>query len=422
MQNAECRIRTRGDRGQGTGDGGYEETGVARGRDLQKLKRGAGVAFTLLLCCDMFFNADVLISALYEDAGYRPYASWSEAYELTEPAIDEILSMGSGFYRIEKDYQRTYNDSIAFGYNSISHYSSAYKKGTIDLLRNLGMWQNWFRSSGRGSTIVTDALFSVKYRLSRADIMPGYDKLFTMNGISVFENPYAFPVAVMSQLHPLDYSNPFLLQNSFVRGIHPSVGDVFYPAPFTVTTQMNGDQPVRAVYRISAVADGPLYLYMDTARAFFNASVYVEGRLIGSTYEEYSVNNMFSLGDYPPGAVIEVTLDLHDKSIKTDGHLAYQLDAAKMGDTAVIAQLNGLEVDRVYANGLTGTINAPDGGWLYTSIPYDEGWRLTVDGRRIETASYAGALLCAYMPAGAHSITLRFTPPGLILEIGRAHV
>ena len=123
---------------------------------------------------------------------------------------------------------------------------------------------------------------------------------------------------------------------------------------------------------------------------------------------------MYCLGEYLPGVSVDATLELHNNQIRTDGFLLYQLDTIRLSSAASAAWRNGLEVDRVYSNGLTGTINAPDGGWLYTSIPYDSGWKLTVDGRVIDTAEYAGALLCAYLPESSHRVTLRFTPPGLL--------
>ncbi|MDR1131311.1 MAG: YfhO family protein, partial [Oscillospiraceae bacterium] len=261
--------------------------------------------FALLLCGDMFLNADTLIAALDRGTYYHQYTDWTDAVALTRPALNALSRLDTGFYRVEKDYQRTFNDPIALGYNGISHYSSAYKQNTNSLLKSLGMWQNWFWSSGRGSTLVTDAMFGVKYRLSRAGEMPGYDLLFSQDGVSVFENSYVLPIAFMSRPYPLE-GNPFERQNALARGIYPDGGDVFSPAFYSWTElgfELGDSGYVRAegqsallVCTVEAVTDGLLYLYMDTAENYADAAVYVNGRYIGSTAEESGVNYTFCLG------------------------------------------------------------------------------------------------------------------------------
>jgi len=66
---------------------------------------------------------------------------------------------------------------------------------------------------------------------------------------------------------------------------------------------------------------------------------------------------------------------------------------------------------------LSGKITAPVDGLLYTSIPFDTGWQVTVDGTRMPKADYAaigdGAFLAIPLKAGDHDVTFKFVPPGL---------
>ena len=52
-------------------------------------------------------------------------------------------------------------------------------------------------------------------------------------------------------------------------------------------------------------------------------------------------------------------------------------------------------------------------GTLLTSIPYDTGWKVMVDGKEIETYAVGTALMGFDLNEGAHEITMDFTPEGL---------
>jgi hypothetical protein len=67
---------------------------------------------------------------------------------------------------------------------------------------------------------------------------------------------------------------------------------------------------------------------------------------------------------------------------------------------------------------IQGKIFAPEDGLLYTSIPYDKGWSVSVDGKALPTEDIValgnGGLLAAQIPAGTHNISLHFSPRGLL--------
>jgi hypothetical protein len=65
---------------------------------------------------------------------------------------------------------------------------------------------------------------------------------------------------------------------------------------------------------------------------------------------------------------------------------------------------------------LKGTITVPeDRRFIFTSIPYDKGWRVTCDGKEVETAEILDALLSFALPAGEHEVTLEYKPDSVKL-------
>ena len=61
---------------------------------------------------------------------------------------------------------------------------------------------------------------------------------------------------------------------------------------------------------------------------------------------------------------------------------------------------------------VTGRVTAQSDGLLYTSIPYEEGWSVKVDGEPVQREAFAGTMLAIPVTAGSHSIELSTAPPG----------
>ena len=62
---------------------------------------------------------------------------------------------------------------------------------------------------------------------------------------------------------------------------------------------------------------------------------------------------------------------------------------------------------------LAGTVNAAERGVLFTSIPYETGWTVKIDGEMAETEKIFEAFLSVDIPAGEHEITFEYFPAGL---------
>ena len=63
---------------------------------------------------------------------------------------------------------------------------------------------------------------------------------------------------------------------------------------------------------------------------------------------------------------------------------------------------------------LTGTVTAAEAGSLFLSIPYDEGWTITIDGQPAEGEKILEAFLSVPVEAGTHEISLIYMPGGLV--------
>lgn len=74
---------------------------------------------------------------------------------------------------------------------------------------------------------------------------------------------------------------------------------------------------------------------------------------------------------------------------------------------------NGFNLTEFDTDFVKGTVKAEKDGVMLFSIPYDEGWCVTLDGEDVTVQKAAGYLLCFDITEGEHKIELQYTVPGI---------
>ena len=74
---------------------------------------------------------------------------------------------------------------------------------------------------------------------------------------------------------------------------------------------------------------------------------------------------------------------------------------------------NGFNITEFDTDLIKGTVKAEKDGVMLFSIPYDEGWKISLDGENIPAQKAAGYLLGFDISEGEHEIELSYTVPGI---------
>lgn len=166
----------------------------------------------------------------------------------------------------------------------------------------------------------------------------------------------------------------------------------------------------------------------------------------GQYYEGYDYS-IVNIGKFNPGDEIEVRLTIlqTDKSganeyIMVKDFQFYSFDYETFHNDIQQLKQNEWQLDmkKTKDNYLVGEIDAQDGQIMYTSIPLEPGWTIKVDGKKIPdlyydtvdqksglptyqndaanasigTVAILNALIGVKLPAGHHTVTMKYTPPG----------
>ena len=96
-----------------------------------------------------------------------------------------------------------------------------------------------------------------------------------------------------------------------------------------------------------------------------------------------------------------------------------QLDMATVRETMQSLAGNALQVKSHSHGKITGSITlADDQQAVMTSIPYDKGWTILVDGKKVVTIQHMPIRLCNFKCSpGKHTVEFRYVSPGFKLGI-----
>ena len=112
------------------------------------------------------------------------------------------------------------------------------------------------------------------------------------------------------------------------------------------------------------------------------------------------------LGNVQKGDEIRIKMQLkQDNEMSGVVRLtAAELDEEVMEELAQRMQENAWKLTSAKGNHLSGTI--------HFSIPYDKGWTVKIDGKKVKTKALGKAFLTVKVPEGKHKVSLTYVSSG----------
>lgn len=306
------------------------------------------------------------------------------------------------FYRIEKMTRKTKNDGAWMNFPSVSLFSSVANADLSGLFRQLGCESSTNAYSITGSTPLVNSLFSVRYGLySEA---PHESILLNYIGESgstyLYENLYTLPLGF---LLPSEFEYEFHPQSGIPAEVQNQLTDLLGCRP--ALTDAWGDVNAQT-FRFTPERDGDYYVYVINKNI---EEVTVHMADDSKTFDHVNRGYFVELGWCAAGQEITVTCT-GDEIMDAR---AYRFEEDSLGEVYEKLKNGGMTVTRWQDTRIEGTVRAEEAGLFFTSIPYDEGWKILVDGQEIKGRKVMEAFLGFDLAAGNHQIALTYTPPGL---------
>lgn len=413
-------------------------------------KRQGTLLLALLVGLELGNNAMMSIQTIDKGGQLPLVTQYTAAYDTIENDVNEIMDMDSGFYRIEKDTERSMNDGFGIGYPSIGHFDAIYNYEVKKTIGDLGVQtgHNWIRY--KGSTPITDMLMNIKYTMIQDDTYQSYKKIKEKEFVNYYQNPYTVSAGFMIA-NPINEgisaTNPLTLQETILNQMLGEKDNNYYIplTPYSVTKENTGkvereDNTVNQTndekkgvvivyyskddyadskinYKLKMEKEGPCYMYVDQTNGGKMAIIVNDDKVIPAEFD-YG-NHVMYLGDFKSGEEVKVTLQLLQPEFAMKNIWFYTLDTKALEVASNALREQALMITKHSDTELEGTLIVNDiNSYLYTSIPYDKGWTIYVDGKRIETIKVLHGFLGAKISEGKHTIRLVYSPYGFKLGLG----
>ena len=191
-----------------------------------------------------------------------------------------------------------------------------------------------------------------------------------------------------------------------------------YVAEHTKYAPINESASATLYFEFNVPADGIVYMYLPSD--YPRECTLTVGGADKGTVMGNETNRMIALGSFRAGEAVTVGLTLKDKNlyIRADEPYFWQVDDAVYTETAAALGENQFDITKWSETRFEGTLTATDARQtVFTSIPYDANWRVTVDGEAVETYKLLDALVGFDVTPGEHTVVIRYVPRQLYLGL-----
>lgn len=420
---------------------------------------------------ELLLNSWNTIEDIHDDVTYSKRSSYYSKIDPLAELTDELYSRDNSFYRTEKNWHRTVNDALAVDTRSLSHSSSTMNSRIIDFIEKLGLTSRGHYTRYNGATPVSDMLLGIKYvydndSSSQTDddgkvvvkrgkkVSEYYSNYFHTDNLYVFENPYFAGVgyAVSERLRNIELTknkNPFDTQD-YILQIMLDDDNVNCFEKLDVEMHLNNINELDAVDQTRYEKTGTGDAYIDlivTAKDtnpvyFFIPTKYEEQVNLWTKTEWLSEENkwrtdftgcndmdfvskyfeteyycVMKLGSYSKDQKFCLRMSIAPKATRTymDGTpLFYSFDAKELERVSAQLSEHSWKITEYSDTYLKGTINAEASQILYTSIPYEDGWTIKIDGNEAEPIDILDSLMAVKVGPGTHTVEMSYAPPAFI--------
>lgn len=418
-------------------------------------KRAAVFSLAVLCGVEMFAAGITHLLLFGADVGYTSRTNYVTFEKRIRPAADYVHTLDNGFYRFEKTMHRMKNDTMQFDMNGISNSTSTLDAHALTFLNRLGYCavSNW--SMYAGGTFLTDSILGIKYLLTDEVLGEPYAHLYEKLGyesvqdrVYAYKNPYALSIgyAVSSAFANMEWStadgkdrypSAFDLSNRMLTTMlggdleHPTA--YFYPVSYQIDRHCDYNSNFVDCVRYGEGAEGNYFEMRFTAESADEVFLFIplyEGYqrevkveiyvnyapTYSGTYFGDSTDRILSVGTLESGDNVRIKFTLTEEGYKemylpSTGTFLYALDTEKTAQALTDLAAGNFHVTEHSDTRLAGEIHVPaDRNVFFTTIPYDSGWHLYIDGVETETFRAADATLAADISAGTHTIEMIYRP------------
>ena len=389
----------------------------------------------ILLTCEMASNTCTSIDQVGTTQRSNYYANEADIAKL----VKKTEGTDGRFGRTEMNDNYILNCPAMYHYKGISQFSSSLNANATALMEHIGVEgaPDKNRFNYNQTDPVTNAMLNIRYLIGKNLPIDDSDfKQIAKSGNSrLYESIYPLSIGYMTadtiRTWNYEQENPFMVLDDYVRAVtqnkYTSVFTEIEPVDVSAanielsstgdgmwdSSLKNETKKSKTILTYQAQQTGKQYLFIEADDA---GAITVSQENKDDKIEiRNDCGSIVNLGEMDSGTEFTVTIEYKEgKGGSVVSHVC-TMDEAVWQDAYKMLSASMLDVTDYGDSCLKGTINVQEDGVFVTSVPYEAGWKLKVDGHTREINELiGGAWISTSLSAGEHQIELSFRPPGLI--------
>lgn len=407
-----------------------------------KKRQTAALVLLVFVCIEALGSGIVHCVEFGNDVIYSKYSSYNNFVSSLRPLTESILDNDPSFYRYEKNVHRKYCDNMALNIRGLTNSTSTLNKETINFLANMGYASKSHWSKYLGGNLINDSLLGMKYIIDKetSDIAQYYE-LTDLDSVSynnadyyAFLNEYALSLAYSVDPAVLEYKfegdTPMQNLNGLLSAMigEDEALEFFVAVEYEESTTNlskktnssyieyrpeNSDSTATLSYSFNAPTTGEYFFYLpsDYPR---EVKLKVNNKDNGTFYAS-ETKRIVSLGTFDSGELVKVSMTLSADVLYVTPEISaiYYMDVELVQDALTVLASEQLVVSDDWSeDNITGTLKTSQNDTtVLTTLPYDEGWKVIVDGKEIEYTKTLDALISFNIEdAGEHDVQFLYRP------------
>lgn len=356
------------------------------------------------------------------------------------------------FFRSETVDIKSYISPMIVGYNGISDYSSSTDYSVAKSQCALGLSgnkENYYTYLSQ--TPVYNSIFAIKYLAESGSTLNKnayLDFCVKNEKFSVYRNTYCLPLGFTVRKESAEFgsetdANPFYMQNKLFEFMSGVDGTFEFCRPEKITTEnlslntLKGNETKEyqcysaeitktdeigyVTFEYMLPRAGEYFFSCDYKTCSDGARISVSGERIQFAGRmsniSYEPKGIVPLGSIRAGETVEIRLPVN----KNTEEKPISVYVASFNRDKFIEGYNKLsqhtlELTEFENTHFKGNVTAGEDCLLFTSIPYDKGWHITLDGKPVDekdVVAIDNAYISIPLTKGEHEVEFNYFPQGL---------
>lgn len=414
-------------------------------------KKVASVILCLIIIGEMGANAIIGVNTVS--------VTTMTGYPKEEKTVSRIVDHIEHFMKEDPDWARTevnatqsLNDGALNNYHGISVFNSMANVNVNNYGEYLGLagWPAGNRYTYYQSSPVTNVILNLKYLIDRDGKVYDHEywkEIDSVGSVKLYENQAYLPQGFLvgNALEYFDASitggNPGTVENPIENQIawwkaatgitepvytQLTVTDVGHSGSdelkidkhseghYTAYPQNGASPHVKFNYYLEE--DAVVVGYMKVGSNDGEGSILINDQTQSS--RNVKTAHIMNIGNHTKGTKVSLYGKIESSASYSSIRVyCYTLNKEVFEKGMEILGENTLDCVKATDTVLEGTINSQKAGILYTSIPYEKGWSVTVDGEKAEIIPIGGGVCGVKISQGFHRVRFSYTPDGFVIGV-----